>query len=50
MTVDHRPLLARKADRIRRVLYLGLAGCALLGAGLGAATAVHLTTPKEKSC
>lgn len=48
MTVDHRPQLERGADRALRVIVLGLAGCALLGAGLAAAVAVHYTTPKEK--
>ena len=48
MTVDHRPLLARKAPLIRRALYVGLIVCGLSGGCLGAAVAVHYTTPKEK--
>lgn len=48
MTVDHRPLLARKADLVVRATLLGIAGLALLGGGLAAALVVHLTTPKEK--
>lgn len=50
MAVDHRPLLARKAARIRLAVLYGIAGLGLLGGGLGAAAVVYLTTPKEKSC
>lgn len=51
MTVDHRPLPARKADRIVIAALLGIVGCGILGAALGIKAAVHLTTtPKEASC
>lgn len=45
--VDHRPQLERGADRALLVIVLGIAGCALLGAGLAAGAVVYLTTPKE---
>jgi len=45
--VDHRPLLARKADLVVRVAVLGILGLGLLGAGVGASIAVYLTTPPK---
>ncbi|GAA2037280.1 hypothetical protein GCM10009740_31280 [Terrabacter terrae] len=51
--VDPRHPLQRQAFRILATAYLGIAGCALLGAGLAAAAVVHLTTPpapKETPC
>ena len=46
MTVDHRPLLARKAARIRLAVLYGIAGLGLLGGGVGAWLAVRYTTPR----
>ncbi|NUO59012.1 MAG: hypothetical protein HOV78_20315 [Hamadaea sp.] len=47
--VNYRPQLARDADRALLVIALGIAGCALLGAGLAAAAVAHLTTPPKES-
>ena len=48
MAVDHRPLLARKADLIVRVVVFGIGVCALTG-GLTAGAITYATTkPKEK--
>jgi len=49
MAVDHRPQLEREAPQILRAVVLGITGCALLGAGLAAATVIYLTKPKEAS-
>ena len=49
MPVDHRPQLEREAAHILRAMVLGIAGSALLGAGLAAATVIYLTKPKEAS-
>ena len=47
MSVDHRPQAQRVAVRAVRAMWLGIVGCALLGAGVAAKTAIYLTTPKE---
>lgn len=51
MPVDHRPQAERVAARAVRAMWLGLAGCVLLGAGVAASIAIHYTTPpKESPC
>ena len=48
MSVDPTPQAARGARAKVRAALLGIAGLGLLGASLGAAIAVHLTTPTPK--
>ena len=49
MTVDPRPQAERVAVRAVRAMWLGLAGCALLGAGGGAWLMVRYTTARPTS-
>ena len=45
MSVDHRPQAERAAVRAVRAMWLGIVGCALLGAAVAAEVALHYTTP-----
>jgi len=51
VSVDHRPLLERKARGVLVRAYLAIVGCAVLGGGLAASLVLIITQPsKETPC